>query len=188
MRSQCIDLPKIQCHGCMQPMSSLSLWMSMLCPQVGTRLLITLSRQIFHTEIFLFKEWPPLIIFSLIPVKKMAFKYCPVQGGRGCQTWYTYLLGRFTTTFVWLSFEEYGMAHFGHQTFISNMWPVKIAKSCLKWLHYKNERFWHLYKNCQKCRQFGQNDSCHWLWKVAQKCNKSPNLVTLIAKYKGHDK
>ena len=106
----------------------------------------------------------------------------------GSQTWYTYLLGRFTTTFVWLSFEEYGMAHFGHQTFIANMWPVKIAKSCLKWLHYKNERFWHLYKNCQKCRQFGQNDSCHWLWKVAQKCNKSPNLVTLIAKYKGHDK
>ena len=75
--------------------------------------------------------------------------------------------------------------------FSSRKWPLlsvtskkspKVHKSCPKNIFYKiNERFWHLYKNCQKCGRFGQNNSCHQLLKVAQKCNKSPNLVTLEA-------
>ena len=42
---------------------------------------------------------------------------------------------------------------------------IKIAQ---KWFHWKNGRFWYVYKNCLKCVRFGQINCCHRLWKVAQ--------------------
>ena len=47
----------------------------------------------------------------------------------------------------------------------------KLYKSCPKWFHYKNVRFWQLYK---KCGQFGQNSCCHRLRKVAQSALNRP--------------
>ena len=52
------------------------------------------------------------------------------------------------------------------------VWPIKSRQMSIKvaqkWLHWKNERFWHLFINCQKCGRFGQNNSCHRLWKIDQ--------------------
>ena len=68
--------------------------------------------------------------------------------------------------------------------FSSRKWPLlsvtskkspKVHKSCPKNIFYKiNERFWHLYKNCQKCGRFGQNNCCRRLWKVAQSTINRP--------------
>ena len=58
------------------------------------------------------------------------------------------------------------------------VWPVKSRQMSIKvaqkWFHYKNERFWHIYKNCLKHGWFGQNNFCHWLWKVAQSAINRP--------------
>ena len=63
-----------------------------------------------------------------------------------------------------------------------SVWPIKSRQMSIKvaqkWFHSKNESFWHFYKNCLKCGQFGQNDCCHRLWKVAQSAINI-NLVTL---------
>ena len=43
-----------------------------------------------------------------------------------------------------------------------SVWAVKkspnVYKSSQKWFHKKNQRFWHLFNNCLKCRLFGQNN------------------------------
>ena len=58
------------------------------------------------------------------------------------------------------------------------VWPVNSHQMSIKvvqkWFHKKNEIFWHLYKNCQKMGQFGQNNCCHSLWKVAQTAINRP--------------
>ena len=58
------------------------------------------------------------------------------------------------------------------------VWPVKSCQMSIKiiqkWFHFKNERFWHLYKNCLKHGRFGQNNYCHWLWKVDQTAINRP--------------
>ena len=46
---------------------------------------------------------------------------------------------------------------------------------------YKNERFRHLYKNCQKESNLGKIIVAQAL-KSCPKCNKSPNLVVLGTK------
>ena len=61
------------------------------------------------------------------------------------------------------------------------LWPVWPVKSCQmsikvaqKLFHWKNERFWFLYKNCLKCGRFGQNNCFHRLWKVTQRAINCP--------------
>ena len=58
-----------------------------------------------------------------------------------------------------------------------------VYKVAQNWLQKKNERFWHLYKNCLKCGRFGQNNCCHWLWKVAQSGINRPFLSHCCSPY-----
>ena len=55
---------------------------------------------------------------------------------------------------------------------------IKLAQ---KLFHYKNDRFWHLYKNCLRMWEFGQISLLPKALKTCPKSNKSPNLVTLVA-------
>ena len=59
------------------------------------------------------------------------------------------------------------------------MWPVKSRQISIKKLPKKDfprkmKDFWHLYKSCLKCGQFGQNNCCHRLWKDAQSAINRP--------------
>ena len=53
---------------------------------------------------------------------------------------------------------------------------IKVAQ---KWFHYKNYRFWHLYKNCLRMWKIGANLLLPKALKSCPKSKKSPNLVTL---------
>ena len=57
------------------------------------------------------------------------------------------------------------------------VWPEKSQMSIKfvqKWFHYKNDRFWHLNKNCIKCGRFRQINCCERLLKVAQSSINCP--------------
>ena len=66
----------------------------------------------------------------------------------------------------------------------STVWPDKILQMSIKvaqkWFHYKNYRFWHLYKNWLRMGEIWEN----WLFpkalKTCPKSNKSPDLVSRI--------
>ena len=57
---------------------------------------------------------------------------------------------------------------------------IKVA---LKWFHQKNDRFWHLYKNCQRMWEIWTNRLLPKALHSCPKSNKLPNLVTLIAEW-----
>ena len=54
-----------------------------------------------------------------------------------------------------------------------------VYKSCPKWFHYKNDRFWHLFNNCLRMWENWTNKLLPKALKSCPKSNKSPNLVTL---------
>ena len=68
-------------------------------------------------------------------------------------------------------FKGIGLAWY-NKPVSSPVWPVKRCQISIKvaqqWFPKKIERFWQLYKNWLNCWQFGRNNCCHKLRKVAQ--------------------
>ena len=64
------------------------------------------------------------------------------------------------------------------------VWPVKklpnVCKSCPKMISLKNEILQQLYKSCQKMWAIWAKLLLHQALKSCPKCNKSPNLATLL--------
>ena len=57
---------------------------------------------------------------------------------------------------------------------------IKVAQ---KWFNLKNDRFWHLFKNCLRMWEIWTNELLPKALKSCPKCKKSPNLVTLNMAY-----
>ena len=69
--------------------------------------------------------------------------------------------------------------HHCHMISVTSKKSPNVYRCCPKWFHYKNEWFWHLYKNCLRINEIWANK----LWTPAvnacPKSKKLPNLVTL---------
>ena len=76
---------------------------------------------------------------------------------------------------VWYSSPTALLVDFCIETSVTSKKLANVNKCCPKMKSLEKCKIWHLYKKFpKKCGQFGQNNCCHRLWKVAQSAINIP--------------